>query len=119
MNDTNASDTPLGTIPDRVRRGAELLDARRPGWAGELALDRLAMSSCDRCILGQLYGEYFSGMRELAAPLPCTVRLSAAEHGFTLPNDEQDPDPEMDLAPVWARFRELADAWRSEVKART
>jgi hypothetical protein len=39
-----------------VARGAELLDATRPGWAGKLNLDKLELEIPNRCVLGQLYG---------------------------------------------------------------
>lgn len=45
-------------INDRVARGAALLDEKRPGWLGEISLDRLAMLSGTECALGQLYGSY-------------------------------------------------------------
>jgi hypothetical protein len=62
-DDTQA---PPDTIAARVRRGAELLDAREPGWAEKVALDRLAMADCDRCVLGQVFGTFADGFVALA-----------------------------------------------------
>lgn len=48
-------------------RGANLLDQRYPfdDWRGLIDRDRLAMGSTARCILGQLYGHYYRGLRAL------------------------------------------------------
>jgi hypothetical protein len=98
----------------RVRRGAELLDRERPGWAAEVPADeRLRMEECDECVLGHLYGEYLDGVRALFAPgvLAPFRNLGAAvvRHGFTCPGaDIGDPE--------WGR---LADAWRAEIRRRT
>jgi hypothetical protein len=96
----------------RVRRGAALLDRVRPGWAREIDRDRLAMESCDRCILGQLWGDYMDGFRELVRPLDSRILFSAADHGFTLPLREQTGPWTMN------RFAALADAWRDEIRKR-
>jgi hypothetical protein len=97
----------------RVRRGAALLDRFRPGWAREIDCDRLAMESCDSCILGQLWGDYMDGFRELVRPLDSRVLFSAANHGFALFWREQ-------MSP-WTmnRFAALADAWCDEIRRRT
>lgn len=42
----------------RVAAGAEWLDVRWPGWAHEVDLLKLDMSSGCRCILGQTFGDY-------------------------------------------------------------
>jgi hypothetical protein len=100
----------------RVRRGAVLLDRVEPGWHLRVAGDRLAMETCDRCILGQLYGDYLKGFRMVTGPLPSHRLFSAADHGFTLRFAEQDLDQRDDR--VLGRFAALADLWRAEVLAR-
>jgi hypothetical protein len=111
--------TGLATLAVRVKRGAAVLDERRPEWAGAVALDRLAMDSCDRCVLGQLYGSYWEGVPALANALPRCFRFSSAEHGFTLFDREQDFRDEAGHIDVMDRFAALADLWRAEVRART
>lgn len=50
---------------ERVRAGVTLLSERRSGWQLEIDLDRLSLTrDCD-CVLGQLYGTYHAGTREL------------------------------------------------------
>jgi hypothetical protein len=104
---------------DRVARGAALLDDQRPGWAGEIDLDWLSMESCTSCVIGQLYADYFIGGRILTENLPNTFFFSAAAHGFTLPEEDQNPPAIGGHAEVMRRFAALADAWRDEVRQRT
>lgn len=49
-----------------VGRGVALLDAYVPGWETQLNLDDLNMSSGDYCVLGQMYGDYMSGLSKVA-----------------------------------------------------
>jgi hypothetical protein len=41
---------------EEAARGAAFLDERHPGWAFEIDLTRLNMSTCSSCIVGQLFG---------------------------------------------------------------
>ena len=66
-----------GPLVARIRVGAELLDTQRPGWEHELALDRLDLSDCQECVLGQLYGSYSSGKDALDLAY-------GYKHGFTI-----------------------------------
>lgn len=87
----------------RVALGAELLDQRKPGWAAMVNLDRLAMESCDDCILGQVYGHYFDGRAEL--------ELSIGEPlGFSLRARQ--------LRDHMSAYDALAALWRRQVRSR-
>jgi len=46
------------TIAERVTKGAELLDVKRPRWFLEIDLGLLNMANSEKCILGQLYDYY-------------------------------------------------------------
>lgn len=48
-------------IDERVQRGAALLDQVRPGWHTRIDITRLNLGSCDRCVLGQEYGDFTHG----------------------------------------------------------
>lgn len=48
----------LFDVRARVGRGAELLDQRRPGWAGAIDAERIDMAHTRDCILGQVFGNY-------------------------------------------------------------
>jgi hypothetical protein len=101
---------------DRVRKRAALLDRVRPGWAGEIARDRLAMESCSRCILGQLWGDFGEGFFRAIEVLDAATLHSASYFGFTLRDEEQDDDDPDEV--VLPRFAALADAWRAEIRGR-
>jgi len=49
----------------RVKRGAALLDQHYPGWAEKINQKTLDMISSCRCILGQLYGDFWTGKAHL------------------------------------------------------
>lgn len=98
-----------------------MLDRVRPGWWREIALDRLAMETCYRCIIGQLYGDYWLGCRELWKSLPSHHLFAASGFGFTLPDEEQDEWIEEhgdDGESSDRLFAPLADAWRAEIDRR-
>ena len=44
----------MSTITERVERGAELLDEKRPGWVDIIDLDALDLADGCACIGGQL-----------------------------------------------------------------
>lgn len=90
---------------ERAARGAAMLDRRVPGWHRRIALDRLAMDSCDRCILGQVFSHFSDGLRILYREEPDRANRSfAPDYGFmALSNDG---------------YAKLAACWRAEVTAR-
>lgn len=60
----------MTTIAERVAKGAALLDEKRPGWDRELPrLSRLSIANAEQCILGQLYGYFYSGVHPLGLVL--------------------------------------------------
>jgi hypothetical protein len=60
----------MATVVERVQAGATALDAVRPGWAGEINIDQLDISSNANCIVGQLERHGFP----LAALVPAEQR---------------------------------------------
>jgi hypothetical protein len=86
---------------DCAAAGARFLDERRPGWAGRIDLDRLALiDECD-CILGQLDGTYDRGLAALGLTLSEEVLL-----GF-LPGFDSE----------WS-WDQLDAAWTAEISKR-
>jgi hypothetical protein len=67
-------------VREEVRRGAELLDERRPGWDQEINLANLKISSCRNCVLGQLYGDYHLGLDMISSDAGEFV--DAEDYGF-------------------------------------
>jgi len=55
------------SIPKTVERGAAVLDTVLPNWESQIDLETLDMSLGSECgcVLGQLYGDYFEGLRVL------------------------------------------------------
>lgn len=47
----------MDTIEIRVARGAKWLDVKYPGWWQVIDLGTLELSSCNRCVLGQVYSK--------------------------------------------------------------
>lgn len=85
-------------IETRVNRGAALLDEKVPGWWERIDLEQLQLSSCIRCVLGQLFGIYGQGIRELGD----SIRLvaDAIRHGLFV-FDAADYEP---LTAAWKQL---------------
>lgn len=81
---------------ERVRAGAALLDERRPQWREAIDIGRLDMECRRLCILGQLYGLYVHGVRDLNL-----VNIWEADsHGFL---------------EMWGDMFSLQRAWIKEI----
>lgn len=65
-----------------VERGMGWLDRNYPGWADRIDPDRLQMSQCQWCVLGQLVGEFDTVLTNSG-----WTDGDAAEYGFTLTDD--------------------------------
>jgi hypothetical protein len=109
------STTTLPPLPERVARGAALLDQRRPGWAELVDPDRLDMQLEYEDVLGQLYGTFAEGINSLAGhafwPDPAAVAFAVA-HGFELGDDQ----PGRVGAP--RHYAELTGCWRAKLTHR-
>lgn len=57
----------------RVAYAAEQLDRLCPGWRRNVDARRLDMSDPHDCVLGQLYGDYVTGVTALRRRLPFDV----------------------------------------------
>ena len=91
----------MSDIAERVHLGAERLDAARPGWYREIDLDLFDITSWCSCILGQLYGSFGEGRRQLDLQAGESLAL-----GFDL----------VDRPAVF--WRALAYAWRTLITQR-
>lgn len=70
------------TIEQRVAAGAEWLDKNRPTWILVIDLDILDISDSCRCVLGQVYGNYFRSPSE-ARFVPDAGPFVADDRGFS------------------------------------
>ena len=82
-----------------VEKGAGLLDQKRPGWANEINTETLEMHDCYRCILGQLYGHYFTGTMML--------NITGSFWGFNVVDGNR------------SLYDALQSAWLAEIEKRT
>ena len=95
----------MATIDQRVAKGAALLDRDGPeGWRGRIDCETLDLARCRDCILGQVYGEYGTGVGKLGAnflPVDC---------GFERTNTERSAGTPLGV--VKGQYWRLTAAWR-------
>ncbi len=98
----------------RARRGAKLLDRKRPGWHKEVKPESLRMQSCYSCVLGQLYGFYFAGLEPVLGRIKTYEKRTRQEHrhGFILTSDDQS------YKTYNEEYEALAEAWKAEILRR-
>ena len=99
----------------RARRGAGLLDDRDPGWAARVDAVSLALEDGRACVLGQLWGEYRSGLgraRVLDLSSAPGRFVSPVDLGFQAVSDLGRAAEDLDYAL-------LTRAWRLEVAERS
>jgi hypothetical protein len=100
----------------KARKGAELLDTHNPGWFRHVSLKTLDMRSIDKCIVGQVYGDWGRGMDELDHTFDNSDwRKLQADYGFDLPEEDYE-DACFDWNENWAA---LQSAWIEEIMKRT
>jgi len=102
--------SPLRTIQQRVQRGAEWLDTRRPGWADAINLGWLSMTRCNRCILGQLFGDYYRIVDVGGSDRELTQN-QAMRKGFDVPSAVQ-PSLQGD------EYEALTRLWKHQIRKR-
>jgi len=108
----------------RVAQGAAFLDRVRPGWASVIDVDTLAMRTCRRCLLGQLYGDYGTGAERFGwAPSALSLLdLPQVQLGFTLAEVDLDGAPGGDFwgAEIFSDegWRILTEAWIAAIAER-
>jgi hypothetical protein len=83
-------------IPEEVKAGMALLDERVPEWRKKVNPSSLNMSSCFSCILGQVFGRYSYGVKELelGEDDPQELGFLTRDYGS------------------YGEFRELTQAWK-------
>jgi hypothetical protein len=99
----------MNTIAERVAAGAAWLDAHEPGWVDRIDLGGLDIQSCDRCILGQVYGHYVDAPDDARRT---GDQIVSADRGFCAGGEA---DGFLALAAEWAA---LAAAWRELILTR-
>lgn len=109
------SEVRMGELRTAVDKGAAWLDRVKPGWREMIDIGSLQMDRCDRCILGQLYGDYFDAI--YTSPT-LGSKDSACRHGFqaegdsTLYADEYHSDRT-------AKYEALRSLWIAKITQET
>lgn len=77
-------------IDQRVLNGVRKLDREVPGWADQINLGRFRITSGSACVLGQVYGEYETGVRRLFHVPHDDGQRFGYEYGFVGENTESE-----------------------------
>lgn len=93
----------MSSIEERVLRGACLLDRKVPGWEARVTRP-LVMSSTIDCVLGQIYGTFYEGIRALKP----RNHHSPTAHGFS----------EAEVGWEGMNYPALTEAWETLIAAR-
>ena len=98
----------------RARKGAKLLDSQgmQIAWRGQVNRATLDMKHCNRCILGQVYGEFWAAVRRLfngwADEGDTDTRVM--QHGFSIDmNDLEERNEELE----WSTLKQ---AWETVLR---
>ncbi len=86
-----------GKYSDVVEEGMKVLDKNMPGWECRIDPALLDLASCQLCVLGQIYGDYAIGKREVG------IGPDGTDHGFSLKEDADKPREYMFLTKTWLR----------------
>lgn len=86
---------------DKIRNGIKFLDQDKPGWEHEIDLDKLELSDCVSCVLGQTFGNYYNVLDRIVNCGWPQQNEWAAERGFYTHGSE---------------WRELTDQWVTAIE---
>ena len=87
--------------------GAKFLDEKHPNWFKQIDTNKLNMTLTNDCILGQLYGDYFEGAKQLALDVwPHVVGFNVQYDGTFSVRDFPK------------HYKLSTDAWKEEISQR-
>jgi hypothetical protein len=99
-----------------AERGAHWCDQEYGvDWPVRIDLDQLDMIEQDRCVIGQLEGDFSALYDRLPTGSIDAQDVWAAHHGFVAPADYYGDVSE---ARVYAEYAALTEAWRAIIEAR-
>jgi hypothetical protein len=108
----------MSDLRENVERGAAWLDTESPGWELKIDVQELAMQSCGRCVLGQVFAELAMGepgfnfvMDQRHAENMPTFFLNADTEGWDIQHG-------FNLRCYSDGWDELRAAWVDEIKRR-
>lgn len=104
---------------EEIARGMALLDDQEPGWYKKISLKELALGSTSYCVLGQVYGDFDDGIRQLfdgdehdGVYSETGPYKFVRSHGFDLPLAEGNVLSRVD------EYDQFTDEWRIAIRTR-
>jgi hypothetical protein len=97
----------MTTIALRVASGAIYLDSKMPDWHERINVSQLDMHSTSNCVLGQLFGGYWNGLKAVGISTDAKDE-TAADLGFDY----------YGLKPIENQAQLMTEAWAKIVRAR-
>jgi hypothetical protein len=94
-------------VRDLAKRGAALLDRIEPGWEDKINLSTLTMSSCYLCILGQIYGAFYT--------MPPGIKKEECDKLGFVANLTTLEEMNINLFDFW---NQLAEEWKKAILLR-
>lgn len=95
------------TVAQQVSRGIALLDAKGPKkWRERISLRALNINDPKWCILGQLYGKFFRGLRALG------LVDERYKYGFSNVWDIADESYKYGFSSEWCNVHDLETEWK-------
>lgn len=114
----------MASVIERVRAGATFMDGVAVGWAGKIDGDRLDLSGCNECVLGQSFDDHYTSVKAnlgLSEPECAALGFRSEEslksnfRDFMLLSAEAK---EARRNRVSAEYASLRTAWLAEIDAR-
>lgn len=97
-----------------VKNGMTWLDEIEPRWINRINTNTLQLRVCHRCVLGQLFGDYFNAAKEHGLTLTQTQQM-----GFFNPKFETDPEhPSFESINSREYWKDLTDTWLVMIEER-
>lgn len=96
------------SIAERVAAGVAWLDSNEPGWFRQIHVAGLDMSTCRRCVMGQIHGDYedspMDGDDDLAISLGFLSHIERDGPADLRDSERAEMDAEYDaLTAEWRR----------------
>jgi hypothetical protein len=94
----------MDELTANVERGMKFLDERISNWTDAIDIDRLRLSSCSRCVLGQLFKDFHYGIDHL------DISSTARSLGFNVKQGIYADEQRI--------YKDLTKAWIAALKKR-
>lgn len=107
----------MSTINERVQAGIALLDEKGPAdWRERIDLGKLDLAYMSRCILGQVFGDFYAGARDLGFKEEWAWYVNerdTAPYGFWRDASLPDAYGDEDLQESEDEYAQLTAAWKA------